>query len=323
MRAVVFDGTLTYRDDRPRPVPGAGEALVQVRLAGICATDLHILRGYGGFRGVLGHEMVGTVIEGSNAWKGRRVVSEINCVCRRCDRCQAGLATHCRNRTIVGIQGRDGCFAEYAAVPEANLHAVPDSISDEEAVFVEPLAAAYQILAQIKLDGRTSVTVVGSGRLGLLVAQVLATTGCRLTVIGRNPAKLLLCEKRGITARHLDEVTPQADQDVVVDCSGSPGGLALAMELVRPRGTIVLKTTCADDLVRAEPVNLAPLVVNEVRMIGSRCGPFPEAINALARGAVDVRPLVTARLPLDRGLEAVRLAGAKEHLKVLITMPPA
>jgi len=267
-----------------------------------------------GYCGVLGHEMVGVVEEGSPAWLGKRVVCEINCVCGRCDLCQRGLSNHCRNRTVLGIAGRDGCFADYILVPQRNLHAVPDVVSDEEAVFVEPLAAAYQVLAQCPIDRRTTVSVVGPGRLGLLVAQVLATTGCKLTVIGRNPEKLERCEKKGVQGVHVDNLAACKNRDVVVDCTGSPQGLALAMSLVRPRGTIVLKSTYAD----AATPNLAPLVVDEVTLLGSRCGPFPEAIDALARKAVEVRSMISRTFPIEQALDAFAAARDPQNLKILL-----
>ena len=314
MRAVVFDEQLSFDAGYPDPALKDGECTIQVHLAGICATDLHITRGYMDYRGVLGHEMVGTVIAGPAAWNGKRVVGEINCVCRRCEMCLAGLSNHCRQRTVMGILGRDGCFADRVVLPPRNLHQVPDVVSDEEAVFVEPLAAAYQVLAQCTIDKRTRAGVVGPGRLGLLVAQVLKTTGCQLTVIGRNRTKLLLAEKKGIQSIHIDEVVPRKDYDVIVECTGSPEGLSLAMQLIRPRGTIVLKSTSAD----AGSVNLAPLVIDEVRLIGSRCGPFPEAINALARQAVDVRSLISKTYPIEAALEAFKAAASPQNVKVLL-----
>ena len=322
MRAITFDGQLRVQDDYPDPVPGEGECLVRVHLSGICSTDLQITQGYMNHTGVLGHEMVGTVVRGSKEWQGKRVVAEINCVCRACDMCLAGLAHHCRRRTVIGIDGRDGCFADLLAVPERNLHVVPSVISDEEAVFVEPLAAACQVLAQASIEPRMKVTVVGPGRLGLLVAQLLATRGCELTVVGRNPDKLLHCEKKHIEGIHVDDLVPRQDRDVVVECSGSPEGLELALKLVRPRGLIMLKSTFADDLCRRRPVNLAPVVVNEVSIVGSRCGPFPEAINTLARSAVDVRSMISRAFGLADGLEAFEAARQPHHLKVLLKINP-
>lgn len=316
MRALTFSRTLQFNPNHPPPTRTVGEALVRVHLAGICATDLQIVRGYMGFTGVLGHEMVGTVMEGSPQWKGKRVVAQINCTCAKCDMCQRGLSSHCRRRTVMGIQGRDGCFAELLSIPEANLLEVPSSITDEEAVFVEPLAAAFQVQALCPVDARTRVAVVGTGRLGLLVAQVLAATGCRLIAVGRDREKLERCDKLGIESAHADEVPRNNDLDVVVDCSGSADGLRLAMSLVRPRGAIVLKSTYADE--PGASVNLAPLVIHEVRLIGSRCGPFPEALNALARKAIEVRSLVSRIVPLEEGVAAFERCSQPGVLKVLL-----
>jgi len=288
--------------------------LVRVKLAGICATDLEVTRGYMGFTGVLGHEFVGRVEKGPRPWRGKRVVAEINCVCGRCEMCQHGLANHCRRRTVIGIDGRDGAFAELVAVPQRNLHEVPDAVSDEQAVFVEPLAAAYQVIKQCPIEKRMRVAVVGSGRLGLLVAQVLHGTGCQLEVIGRNELTLNFCEKKGIQATPVSEVICRADRDVVVACSGSPEGFDVAARLVRPRGTLILKSTYA----RGAPLNLAAIVINEVTLVGSRCGPFPEAINALARRQIDVESMISRTLPLSKGIEAFEMAADPRYIKVLL-----
>lgn len=314
MNAIVYADKPVFRDDHPDPKPGRGEALVEVKLAGICATDLEITRGYMNFRGVLGHEFVGTVLTGSREWRAKRVVAEINCVCGTCSMCHSGLANHCQRRTVIGISGRDGCFAERLVVPESNLYEVPDAVSDEEAVFVEPLAAAFQVIQQCPIEPRMRVSVIGSGRLGLLVAQVLQTTGCKLDVIGRNRHTLTFCEKKRIQSVHLDELVVRADRDVVVECSGASAGLELAARLVRPRGTLVLKSTYA----KPEKVNLTPIVINEISILGSRCGPFPEAISALARKQIDVQSMITKQIPLRRGLEGLELAAQPEHLKVLL-----
>lgn len=321
MQALVFlNNRLELRLHHPDPAPGEGEALIRVRLAGICATDLQIIKGYMGFSGILGHEFVGTVAEGSPRWKGRRVVAQINCPCGKCDMCLRGLSTHCRRRTVMGIAGRDGCFAQRLTVPEANLHEVPPSVTDEEAVFAEPLAAAYQVLSQCPMDAKTSVAVVGAGRLGILVAQVLKSAGCRPLAIGRQPAKLERCEKLGIQAVSADEARVCNDRDVVVDCSGSPEGFRLAMGLVRPRGTIVLKSTYADNAGLVP--NLAPLVIHEVRVLGSRCGSFSDALNALARKSVEVTSLISRTFPLSQGLEAFEFCRRSDVLKVLLAMEP-
>jgi len=314
VRAITFDTRASYVASHPDPTPGPGECLIKVHAAGICATDLEILRGYMGFAGVLGHEMVGTVVAGSKAWEGKRVACEINCVCGRCDMCRSGLPTHCRKRTVIGIAGRDGCFADFVAAPERNLHALPDSISDEEAVFVEPLAAAYQVIKQCPIDRKMNVAVVGSGRLGLLIAQVLATTGCRLKVVGRNPKTLEFCEKKQIQSASVDELVPRQDCDVVVECTGAPAGMEIALGLVRPRGTVVLKSTYAE----SSSLNLAPVVIDEVKILGSRCGPFPEAINALARKQIDVSLMIARTYKIERGLEALEAAADPNNIKVLL-----
>lgn len=318
MNALVFDKSLWLDGQRSEPVPADGEVLVAVRKAGICATDLEITRGYMGFAGVLGHEFVGTVVRGPREWKGKRVVAEINCVCGRCEMCQRGLSNHCRRRTVVGIDGRDGAFADCVAVPERNLHEVPDAVSDEQAVFVEPLAAAYQIIKQVPIEKRMRVAVIGPGRLGLLVAQVLQRCGCQLEVIGRSELGLTFCERKGIQATPVAEFVPRQDRDVVVECSGSPAGFELASQLVRPRGTLVLKSTYAG----GAPLNLAPVVIHEIAVVGSRCGPFPEAIQALARRQIDVESMISRQVPLLRGVEAFEMASDPRFLKVLLSIGP-
>ncbi len=314
MRAIVVQSGKAVLRDEPQPVPAAGEVLVRVHLAGICGTDLAILGGYGAHEGVLGHEFVGSVVSGSSALSGKRVVAEINCVCGRCDMCSSGLSYHCRRRTVLGINGRPGVFAEYVAIPERNCIEVPDSITDEEVVFTEPLAAAYQIIRQVKVESRMNVAVLGTGRLGLLAAQVLAQTKCRLSAIGRNPKTLAFLDRKRIRTSTVDEVRQLNDYDVVVDCTGSPQGLPLALRLVRPRGTIVMKTTCAGDAT----ADLMPLVVNEITLLGSRCGPFGDALSALARKQVDVVSMISRRLPLADGLKALALAADPSHIKVVL-----
>lgn len=317
MRAVVFDQSVAYRPHHPDPAPAAGDTLLRVRQAGVCATDLEIVRGYMGFRGVLGHEFVADVISSPDkALAGARVVGEINVVCGRCDLCVSGLSTHCRNRSVLGILNRDGAFADFVRLPGVNLHVLPKTVDDDAAVFVEPLAAAFQVLKQIKLDGRKWVTVLGDGRLGLLVAQVLREAGCPVRVIGKHADKLNLCEKWQIRHRPLADIVPRHDQDVVVDCTGSAAGFELAMQLVRPRGTIVLKSTVA----QGKPLNLAPLVIDEINVVGSRCGPFREAIRALAEKRIDVASLIHRRMRIEQAAEALELAGRPGVLKVLLTM---
>lgn len=320
--AFVQNGALTLRTDYPAPTPHGDEALLRVRLAGVCATDIELLRGYkGGFRGVLGHEFVGDVVHApaDPGWEGRRVVGEINVGCGKCSLCQRGLGKHCRQRTSLGIIGRDGAFAEYTLLPIQNLHAVPDHVPDEMAVFAEPLAAAYELLEQAAIGLGQRVAVLGDGRLGLLCAFVLAQTGCDLTVIGRNPEKLALLAGTGAhtvlsTPAALDALAADP-ADIVVDATGARDGFFTALRLVRPLGALMLKSTFAD---RLEAFDLSQLVVDEITIIGSRCGPFAPALAALADGRIDPRPLIHAEYNLDEAAQAIAHAGAKGVLKVLI-----
>jgi alcohol dehydrogenase len=325
MRALVFDKSLSLHAKYPEPPEGLGDTLIRVRQAGVCSTDLEITKGYLGFGGVLGHEFVGEVVSSADKQlaAGQRVVGEINVVCGRCDLCLSGLSTHCRNRSVLGILNHDGAFADYVRLPAVNLHVLPKNVDDDAAVFVEPLAAAFQVIKQLGTGagsllnaGRKWVTVLGDGRLGLLVAQVLQDAGCPVRVIGKHPEKLALCEKWQIRARPLADIVPRHDQDVVVDCTGSAAGIELAMQMVRPRGTIVLKSTVA----AGKPLNLAPLVIDEINVIGSRCGPFREAIRALAEKRIDVLSLIHRRMKLDQGVEAMELAGRPGVLKVILSM---
>jgi alcohol dehydrogenase len=317
MRALVFDNALRFEPNHADPAPAQGDTLVKIRQAGICATDLEICKGYMGFNGVLGHEFVGEVISSPEKnLVNERVVGEINIVCGRCDLCLSGLSSHCRNRSVIGIDKHDGAFADYLRIPAANLHVVPKTVDDDHAVFVEPLAAAFQVLKQVKLDGRKWVTVLGDGRLGLLVTQVLRNAGCPVRVIGKHPEKLAICDRWQIRSRLLQDISPRHDQDVVVDCTGSAAGFELAIQMTRPRGTVVLKSTFAD----GKPLNLAPLVIDEITVIGSRCGPFKEALRALAEKEVDVTSLIQRRFKFDQALEAMEFAGRSGVLKVLMTM---
>jgi threonine dehydrogenase-like Zn-dependent dehydrogenase len=315
VQALVYDGeVLQLREDYPRPVPPPGEALVRVRLAGICNTDLEIVRGYMGFRGVLGHEFVGTVEEAEDrSLIGQRVVGEINAYCGECPTCRAGRPTHCPHRTTLGIWGRDGAFAEYLTLPVRNLHKVPDTISDEEAVFTEPLAAALEILEQVHLRPTDRVVVLGDGKLGLLVAQVLALMGCDLLAVGRHREKLAILARRGIPTL-LEAEAEGLAADVVVECTGRPEGFAAARRILRPRGMLVLKSTYHGGV----EADLTGLVVDEITLVGSRCGPFPPALRLLQRGLVDVQPLISAVYPLDRGMEAFARAAEPGVLKVLL-----
>ncbi|NDD30671.1 MAG: alcohol dehydrogenase, partial [Proteobacteria bacterium] len=291
----ISDGSVRLATDLPMPVAGPGEALVRVLRAGVCNTDLELARGYMQFHGVPGHEFVGRVEVCDDAsWVGARVVGEINCGCGACPDCRAGDSRHCPDRTVLGILGRAGTFADYVAMPIENLHRVPDSVSTPRAAFTEPLAAAFAITERLHVRPTDRVTVLGDGKLGLLVAQVLQGTACALELVGRHESKLDIAARRGIATCRLDGFTArlreggrQAQRDIVVDCSGSVGGFALARTAVRPRGTLVLKTTCADSV----SLDLAPLVIDEINVFGSRCGPFEPALRALASGAIDVDAL--------------------------------
>jgi threonine dehydrogenase-like Zn-dependent dehydrogenase len=314
MQALYFDGQAGLRH-LPRPEPGAGEALVQVRLAGICRTDLEVLRGYHGFRGVMGHEFVGQVAGPTHSpWLGKRVVGEINVACGHCQWCRQGLARHCASRQVLGLSGRDGVFAHYVAMPEANLHEAPPEVPDDAAVFAEPLAAALQVIEAAAITPASRVLVVGDGRLGLLIAWVISRQGAAVSLVGRRPGKLALAVPYGVEIFLEKDLPDDSFYDVVVEASGAPGGLALALARVRPQGTVVLKSTYAG----AAPLDTARLVVPEVRLIGSRCGPFDAALRLLRQKLVDPRPLISHILPLAQGVEALALAQQPGVLKVLL-----
>lgn len=295
-----------------------GEALVRVQLAGICNTDLEIVRGYAGFQGTLGHEFVGVVEDSPDrAQIGQRVVGEINVGCGACGWCWAGDARHCLQRTALGIHGRDGAFAEYLNLPPENLLRVPDEISNRQAVFTEPLAAACEILTQVKLTPEMRVAVIGDGKLGQLIARALATTGCNLLLIGKHSDKLELAAASGIKTKVLSELEldPARRFEVVVEASGSASGLNLALELVRARGTIVLKSTFHG----AVELNSTRIVVDEITLLGSRCGRFATALALLASGKIDLEPLIAAEYKLTDGVAAMTAARQPGTLKILLT----
>lgn len=299
--------------DVPEPLP-AGEAVIRVRLSGICGTDLELTRGYYPFTGVIGHEFVGDVLDAPDpAWVGARVVGDINVSCGVCEACRNARPTHCERREVLGITARDGAHAALTKLPLSNLHRVPDSVSDEAAVFTEPLAAAVEILQQVHILPTDRVLLVGAGRLGQLVAQVLATTGARLSVVARHPQQRELLAARGIATLPAEEVAPRR-YDVVVEATGSPSGFDLAVAALRPRGTLVLKSTYRGEISLA----LAPLVVDEITIVGSRCGPFEPALRMLERGQVDPLPLIAARFPLGRAIEAMDAAARPGTMKVLL-----
>jgi threonine dehydrogenase-like Zn-dependent dehydrogenase len=313
MRALVWDGIRArFVADVPDPEPGSNTALVRVLHAGICTTDLQILAGYMGFRGIPGHEMVGVVEAGPEHLRGRRVVAEINFACRRCATCRAGRERHCPARAVMGILGADGAFADLVRVPIENLHPVPDAVSDVAAVFTEPLAAAYRAEEQTRSYAGGRTLVVGAGKLGLLVAQVLAERGDAVTVLCRSDAARRRVGLLGLEA--VPREYAQAGTDLVVDATGSTEGLGIALELVRPLGALVLKSTVAAE----HQLALARLVVDEVTVIGSRCGRFEPALAALAERRIAVDPLLDAVLPLHRALDALSAAGEPGAGKVVL-----
>jgi threonine dehydrogenase-like Zn-dependent dehydrogenase len=315
MRALVFDGELRLMD-LPVPTPGEGEALVKVLTAGVCSTDIEIKRGYMGYKGVVGHEFVGMVEHASNPFLlGKRVVGEINCVCHRCHYCLIEMPRHCLNRSVLGIANRNGAFAEYLTLPEENLHLAPNSIRDDVAVFAEPTAAAFRITEQLEISAQDRVVVLGDGKLGQLVAQVLWLHTKNLTCVGKHQWKLDLLAKLGIGIAHADDPLERG-ADIVVEATGSYEGFTRALELVRPEGTIVLKTTVA----HPTALDLSSPVVNEVRIVGSRCGPFRPALEALSMGNVEVRPMITESYELGDAVYAMTRAEDPGVMKVLLHM---
>lgn len=316
MRALwVEDGHLRYRNDVPVPRVKQEEVLIRVSLAGICATDLAVLEGYGSFKGIPGHEFVGEVLESKKnpALKGKPVVGEINLPCGGCDMCAKGIPAHCRKRRVLGIRGSDGVFAEYLVLPETNIHTVPHGVSREAAVFTEPLAAALRIFQQIRIRPTDTVLLMGGGRLGQLIAQVLLQKGCRCAVVSRYAGQSEILARRGIEV--LDEkAVPFRSMDIVIEATGSKGGFHSAVNAVRPGGTLIVKSSLREEI----PVDLAAVVVNEITLVGSRCGPFSPALDLLATGAVDTGPLIGGIYPLEQGIQAYEAASRPGALKILI-----
>ena len=304
---------------RRQPLPRVPQGFARIRLlaAGICSTDLELQRGYYGFSGTPGHEFVGEVVAVSgddSKWIGRRVAGEINLACGHCDWCARGLGRHCPTRTVLGIVKHPGAFREFLTLPIHNLHRVPDSISTEQAVFIEPVAAACEILDQVKIPKGDRVALLGDGKLGLLVAQVLQAHGARVHLFGRHRDKMRLVEKAGVTTELTPKNLPDRAYRWVVDATGSPAGLRAAVTMCEPRGTIILKST-VHGLVT---IDTAPVIVNEVTLVGSRCGRFEPAIRLLASGKVEVTPMISAEFPLDRAPEAFKNAATRGVLKVLL-----
>jgi threonine dehydrogenase-like Zn-dependent dehydrogenase len=316
MKAIWLEnGHLSLRTDLPEPVPPSGEALIKVRLAGICGTDIELTRGYRSFKGIPGHEFVGEVVHAPDdaSWVGKRVVGEINAACGSCPTCLAGRPSHCEHRSVLGIADRAGVFAQFTTLPIKNLHIVPDNVSDEMAVFTEPLAAALEIQEQVQIKPTDRVLVIGAGRFGQLIGQTLLMSGCQLQVLVRNPDQKAILQNRKVPTISVDEVLP-AGYDVVVEVSGSPEMFAVARKAIRPRGVVVMKSTYQGDLT----IDMSSIVVDEITLIGSRCGPFAPALRLLKAGLVDPLPLIDARFSLDDGLAAMEFAACPGVLKVLL-----
>ena len=317
MKALYYNGEITVIDTE-KPVLIAGEAVIRVSMAGLCATDREIFAGYLSFTGIPGHEFAGVVEEcGDTAWIGKRVVGEINAGCGECDYCRRDLQRHCPERTTLGIAGRDGAFAEYLSLPVKNLVELPDSVSDEEAVFIEPLAAVLEITEQIRIEPNWKGLIIGDGKLAALIAMVLRLHGLDLTVLGIGREKLDFF--RGLGLETVTGDIPADSFDLVIEASGSPGGWNLAVNSVKPRGMIVLKSTYRENL----DFNPAPMVIKEITLIGSRCGLFKPAVRLIERGLVEVRPLISKVFSFEEIEEAINYSRRPECLKVLIRFPAA
>ena len=316
MRALVYGDALRLEQDLPLPRPEAHEALIRTRCAGICNTDLELVRGMYGFRGVPGHEFCGEVVAGPEAWCGKRVAGEITIYCGQCEFCRTGITSQCLARYTLGIHDYPGAFAEYLRLPLANLHLVPDAVSDEQAVFTEPLAAALQVNQALHIAPGTHVLVLGAGKLGLLIAQVLHLAGADVAVVVRHCKQISLLQRWGIAALRAEDIQAQS-APVVVEVSGAASGLAEALRLVRSRGTIVLKSTYHGNPL----VDMTQVAVREIRIVGSRCGPFAPALKLLEQGLVDVQSMIEERFPLLEGLLAMERAARPGTLKILLDFP--
>jgi len=315
MKAVVFDEELKLVKDYEKPVPQKGEALIKVLMAGICNTDFEITKGYMGYRGVLGHEFVGVVEQCEDkSFIGKRVVGEINNACETCDMCKRGLQRHCANRQTLGIWKKDGCFSEYMTWSVKELLEVPDNVSNEQAVFVEPLAAGLEILEQLHIQPIEKVVILGDGKLGLTTALALNACNVDVTLVGKHQNKLDIAKNQGIKTLLLNDLKVQKEWDFVVEATGSISGFETALNLVKPRGTLVLKSTVA----ASKEINLAPIVINEIRIQGSRCGRFAPALRLLEQNKVDFTPLISNIYPIDKAIQAFERNKEKDSIKVLL-----
>ena len=317
MKAVVFDEELKLVNDYQKPSPKKGEALIKVTMAGICNTDYEITKGYMGYKGILGHEFVGVVEEvnaDDKSLLGKRVVGEINCACGNCELCHQGLERHCFNRQTLGIWQKDGCFAQYLAMPLDTLLEVPLTVSDEQAVFVEPLAAGLEILEQLHIQPIEKVVILGDGKLGLTTSLALNASNIDVLLVGKHQNKLDIAKKQGVKVKLLSDLQIKKEWDFVVEATGSISGFETALNLTKPRGTLVLKSTVA----ASKEFNLAPIVIDEIRVQGSRCGRFAPALRLLASGKVDFNPLISGVYCIDDALEAFEKNKEKYTLKILL-----
>ena len=313
MKALVFDGQLSLKEI-PDPIPNAGEVLIRVRYSSICTTDLEIIQGYMGYKGILGHEFVGEVVSKKSKFFGKDVVGEINLTCGTCYMCQTGRKTHCINRTVMGIFEHPGCFADYVVMPERNLHVVPANVDLPTAVFTEPLAAALEIFEQTKIKPTDNVFIFGAGKLGLLITQVFRLSGCEYTLLDINPGKVEFARELGLNARLLEDMKIDDRAEICVDCTGNPAGVETALSHLHPCGKLILKTTVADPA----KIDLNKVVLNEFTIIGSRCGVFEPALSLLGQKLIDVEPMITKVFPFDDIVEAFRFAAEPNTIKVLI-----
>lgn len=317
MKAVIFDNGLKLDKDYAKPTPKKGEALIKVNTIGICNTDYEITKGYMGYKGILGHEFTGVVEQinaDDNTLQGKRVVGEINCGCGECEWCHQGLERHCFNRSTLGIWQREGCFAEYVCLPVKNLLEIPANVTDEEAVFVEPLAAALEILEQLHIPPFKKVVVLGDGKLGLMIALSLNAAGLDITLVGKHENKLDIAKEQGVKTKLLDEIEINKEYDYVVEATGSISGLETSLALTKPRGTLILKSTIA----ASKEFNFAPVVVDEITIVGSRCGQFAPALRLLESKRIDVNPLISHIFDIDDSIEAFEKNKDKSSIKVLV-----
>ena len=317
MKAVVFDNGLKLETNYPKPTPKKGEALIKVNTIGICNTDYEITKGYMGYKGILGHEFTGVVVEINDENKSllnKRVVGEINCGCGDCEWCAQGLERHCPNRSTLGIWQREGCFAEYVCLPVKNLLEIPENVSDDEAVFVEPLAAALEILEQVHIPPHKRVAVLGDGKLGLMIALALNAAGLDVVLIGKHENKLQIAKNQGVKTKLLADVEIKKEFDFVVEATGSISGFETSLALTKPRGTLILKSTIA----ASKEFNFAPVVVDEITIVGSRCGQFAPALRLLESKRIDVKPLISDIFDLDDSIAAFERNKDKSSIKVIV-----